>query len=228
MKAILPISVSKHNLNRAYRILDAMLKSLDEMEGNVKVAFIDNRDIAHFVIMCTSFWFELLEENDNLVLRISAEDWMGYRNNRKETLEFKDTSKQPLENQLGKIIYQLFVIANNFFADYKMEERIEQREEEERERQRKLEQMRKGELEIKQLTQAVADWDKARRIKEFADDMELKLQNINDDIMREKLFNWLKWAREKADWIDLLVGKEDELLEKSVNLFDLICNSNKF
>jgi hypothetical protein len=40
---------------------------------------------------------------------------------------------------------------------------------------------RKGELEeIKQLSQAVDDWDKARKIREFADDMELNVQEIND------------------------------------------------
>lgn len=223
-KAILPIRVSKSNLNRAYRILDVMLKSLDELEGNVSVAFIDNQDIGHFVILYTSFQFELLEENNSLVLKILAKDWMSFRNSsRKENLEFKDTPKQPMENQLGKIIYQLFVIANNFFADYKMEERIEKREEEERERQRKLEKMRRGELEeVKQLTQAVADWDKARKIREFASDMELKLHNIKDDIKREKLSNWLKWARDKADWIDPLVEKDDELLGKKVSLFDQI------
>lgn len=83
--------------------------------------------------------------------------------------------------------------------------------------------MRSGELEeIKQLTQAVSDWDKARRIREFASDMELKLQNIKDEMERKKLINWVIWARDKADWIDPLVEKEDDLLGKKVSLFEQI------
>lgn len=40
---------------------------------------------------------------------------------------------------------------------------------------------------------------------------------------REKLFEWLKWARDKADWLDPLTEKEDELLGNSVHIFEKIC-----
>jgi hypothetical protein len=221
-EAILPIHVSQSNLNRAYRILDTIIKTLEEMEGKVQVETKDNQDTAYFFIMYTAFQFELNEKDSKLILKISANDWMSFNNKRKVNLEFKDKTELPLEKQVGKIIYQMFVNANNFFADYKMEERIEQREQEERERQRRLEQMRKGELEeIKQLSQAAADWDKARKIREFLDDMELKIQEISDTSKKEKLLNWIKWARDKADWIDPLVEKDD-LLGNKVSLFEQI------
>lgn len=220
-EAILPVHVSHSNLNRAYRILDTIIKTLDEMEGTVRVETKDNQDTAYFFIMYTVFQFELNEKDSKLILKISANDWMSFNNKRKANLEFKDMTELPIEKQVGKIIYQMFVIANNFFADYKMEERIEHREEEGRERQRRLEQMRKGELEeIKQLSQAVSDWDKARKIREFVDDMELKIQEISDMSKKEQLLNWAKWARDKADWIDPLVEKDDDLLGKKVSLFD--------
>ncbi|MCF2650589.1 hypothetical protein [Niallia circulans] len=225
--AILPIHVSRPNLNRAYRILDTIIKTLDDMEGKVRVETKDNQDTAYFFIIYTTFQFELNEKDSKLVLKISANDWMSFNNKSKVNLEFKDMNELPLEKQVGKIIYRMFVIANNFFADYKMEERSEKREQEERERQRRLEQARKGELEkIKQLSQAVADWDKARKIREFADDMEFKVQGISDISKREKLLNWVKWARDKADWIDPLADKDDELLGKSVSLIDLIYDSD--
>lgn len=222
-EAILPIHVSQSNLNRAYRLLDIIIKNLEEVEGTVRVEAKDNRDTAYFFIMYTIFQFELNEKGSKLILEISANDWMSFNNKRKVNLEYKDMAELPLEKQVGKIIYQIFVIANNFFADYKMEERREQREQEERERQRRLEQMRKGELEeIKQLSQAVADWDKARKIREFVNDMELKVQEISDTSKKEKLLKWIKWARDKADWIDPLVEKHDDLLGKKVSLFDQI------
>ncbi|QJX64682.1 hypothetical protein HLK66_03190 [Niallia circulans] len=221
--AILPIHVSRPNLNRAYRILDTIIKTLDDMEGKVRVETKENRDIAYFFIIYTAFQFELDEKGSNLILKITANDWMSFTNKSKVNTEFKDMTELPLEKQVGKIIYQMFVIANNFFADYKMEERSDQREQDERERQRRLEQMRKGELEeIKQLSQAVDDWDKARKIREFADDMELNVQEINDIAKKEKLLNWVKWARSKADWIDPLLEKEDDLLGKKVSFFDQI------
>lgn len=148
---------------------------------------------------------------------------MCFNNKRKINLEFRDTTEEPLEKQIGKIIYQMFVIADNFFAEYKIEERVEKRDQEERERQRRLEKMRNGELEeIKHLNQAVVDWDKARKIREFTDDIELKVQGISDISKRKKLLNWVKWARDKADWIDPLVDKEDELPGKRVSLFNQI------
>ena len=33
---------------------------------------------------------------------------------------------------------------------------------------------------------------------------------------------WLKWARDKADWLDPLTAKEDKLLGKSKHIFELI------
>ena len=34
--------------------------------------------------------------------------------------------------------------------------------------------------------------------------------------------HWLKWARDKADWIDPLTEKEDELLGRSITIFEKI------
>ena len=129
----------------------------------------------------------------------------------------------PLEEQVGEIIYQMFVIGNRLYAEYKLEELIQERKWEEQERKRRLEQLRKDELEeVKELTQAVSDWDKARKIREFADDLEMKIHKFKDEEQKQRLMKWLEWTRDKADWIDPLVEKEDELLGKSVSLFEQI------
>lgn len=83
--------------------------------------------------------------------------------------------------------------------------------------------MRKGELEeVKLLEQAASDWDKAQRIRRFADCMELIIVEVTDAEKREKLLKWLKWARDKADWLDPLTEKEDESLGKSQHIFEII------
>ncbi|MDK2986615.1 MAG: hypothetical protein PWQ96_2259 [Clostridia bacterium] len=233
-KSILPINVSKSNINRAYRILDTIMSTLENMEGYTRVSLDSGEDTAYFVVMRSTFYFELKEEirkkrasRDNteaqtyLLLSMSASSW--FRNSGYQKMEYKDNDNEPLEAQVGRIIYDMFVVANRLRTADELKDREEKREWEERERQRRLEQMRKGELEeVKLLEQAASDWDKAQRIRRFADCMELKIVEVIDAEKREKLLKWLKWARDKADWLDPLTEKEDKLLGKSKHIFDLI------
>jgi len=231
---ILPINVSEININRAYRILDAIMSTLGEMEGYTRVSIEAGKDSAYFVIMHSVFYFEVTEElrkkrgaqNNSeaqtyLVLSMSAKSW--FTDSGQCKMDYKDNDNEPLEIQVGKIIYDMFVAANKHRAIDELKEREEKREREERERQRRLEQMRKGELEeIKLLEQAATDWDKAEKIRRFADCMEKQINDVSDAEKREMLSKWLKWARDKADWLDPLTEKNDELLGKSKHIFELI------
>lgn len=230
---ILPINVSELNINRAYRILDAIMSTLEEMEGYTRVSLESGKDTAYFVVMRSVFYFEIKEElrkkrgsqNNSsqtyLVLSMSAKSWFtdsGHCN-----MDYKDNDNEPLETRVGKIIYDMFVVANKHRAIDELKEREEKREWEEQKRQRRLEQMRKGELEeIKLLEQAASDWDKAEKIRKFADCMERQINDVTDEEKRKMLSKWLKWARDKADWLDPLTEKDDELLGKSKHIFELI------
>lgn len=230
----LPIHVSPTNLKRVYRLLDTTIKTLEEMESRAGVSyeFESNKDIGAFAIMRTCFHFEINEvskgkskNNDHsvpkLLMKIIAKGWMDSSNNK--VMEYKDEQEKPIESQLGQIIYDMFVVANQFLClDILYDRKLEKQMEEEK-RQRRLEQMRKGELaEINLLEQASADWDKAEKIRRFADAVERKIFEVNDEEKKDKLIKWLKWARDKADWIDPLTAKEDELLGKSKHLFESI------
>lgn len=234
-KGILPIQVSDVNLNRAYRLLDAIINTIDEMEGYSSADISSGKDIACFVVMRTDFYFELNEEKNrkkrrsseeeeafpNLVLSMNAKNWF-YRNIH-YSLEYKDKDDEPLESQVGKIILEMFQTASKIHIEEILEEREYEREKKERERQQKLELMRLGELdEIKILDQAASDWEKAQRIRNFVDSMELIIGEVEGQEKREKLLKWLKWARAKADWLDPLTAKEDELLGTNKHIFDLI------
>ncbi len=90
-------------------------------------------------------------------------------------------------------------------------------------RRRRLAELRKHELELVELLEKyAADWDRAIKIRRFADCVELKSQDIVDVKKKEQVLSMLKWARDKADWFDPLVEKEDGILGKSQNLFDSI------
>lgn len=232
--AILPIKVSHLNINRAYRIIDLLIKTLDDMEGRVFVTKKSEEDIGEIIIIHTIFYFEVKEEMKRLnlkkessetknILVISFKGQGWFNSNLIENFQYKDMDNEPLELQLGKIIYHMFVIANKFRAADELKNRKEERELAERERQRRLEKIRKGELEeVKLLEQVVYDWDKAKKIRMFTDCMENLIDEVVDEEMKEKLEQWLKWARNKADWLDPLAAKEDKLLGKNKHIFDRI------
>ena len=229
-KAMLPINVSEVNLNRAYRILDTLMQAFDDLEGYTRVSLASGKDKACFVVMHTAFYFELKEEKRKkrrssngeeahppLVLSLLAENW--YYRSIQHALEYKDNDNEPLEDQVGHIMLEMFQTANRMIIEKKLRKREHEREMEEMERQRLLEQMRRGELEeVKLLEQAASDWAKAQRIRGFADNLEAKINNVSDQVKKEKLLRWLKWSRDKADWLDPLTEKEDELLGKSTHI----------
>jgi hypothetical protein len=233
-KPILPISVSESNMNRAYRILDTIIKTIADMEGHTRVGSDSGKDTGCFIVLYTSFFFELREETrkksasskgneqpPNLVLSLSPKSW--FRDNTADKMEYRDGVNALLESQVGRIIYDMFLVANKLRIADIIDEREEERRWEEEERQRRLEQMRKGELEeVELLVNAASDWGKAEKIRRFANCMEQKVAEINDESKKKKLYIWLKWARDKADWLDPLVTKEDEVLGKSRHIFDSI------
>jgi hypothetical protein len=147
----------------------------------------------------------------------------GYFTNENSKLEYKDKDNEPLEAQVGKILLDMFVIANKRRGLEELRRREERRVWDERERQLRLEQMRKGQLEqLRLLEQKSSDWYKAEQIRRFADCLESKIKEVTNEEKREKLLRWLKWARDKADWLDPLTAQEDKLLGKSKHIFELI------
>ena len=69
-----------------------------------------------------------------------------------------------------------------------IKDREQKREWAEQERKWRLEKMRKGQLEeMKLLEQAVMDWDKAEKIRSFADRMEKEINNVEDIEKKNRL-----------------------------------------
>lgn len=203
------------------------------MEGFTKVRLDSGKDKGYFVVMRASFDFELKEAKKRkpskdsdvspptLIFSLSASSWFSNDGNIK--MEYKDNDNEPLEAQVGKIIYDMCIVANKLHASDELADRVQKRKWEEEKRQRRLEQMRKGELEeLKLLELAASDWEKSQKIRRFADAIELRIAEIEDSGKKEKLLKWVKWARDKADWLDPLTAKEDELLGKSHCILDAI------
>lgn len=61
-KSALPIKVSEKSINRAYRILDALFKTIEELEGNIYVEPYIGKDSAYIRVGQHFFHFELNEQ----------------------------------------------------------------------------------------------------------------------------------------------------------------------
>ena len=81
--------------------------------------------------------------------------------------------------------------------------------------------MRQGQLEeIKLLEQASTDWNRAEKIRVFVSTIEDSIIQLAENEKKEKYIKWAKWENNKADWIDPLIGINDELLGKSKTIFE--------
>ncbi|KLU65680.1 hypothetical protein DEAC_c23100 [Desulfosporosinus acididurans] len=134
-----------------------------------------------------------------------------------------DTDNRKIENQIGEIIIWLMEavqVVKTKREEHELE--AKRRLEEELER-KKLEKIRKHETELVELLEKLSsDSDKAEKIRGFTKRIELKCQEITDLEKRKQVQSFIRWARDKADWIDPLIAKEDEILGGGEYLFDLI------
>jgi uncharacterized membrane-anchored protein YjiN (DUF445 family) len=114
-------------------------------------------------------------------------------------------------------------LSNRFLIDDILQERQRQRDIEFRKRQMQIEQRRKTELEeINKLEQISDEWLRAENIRNFANALEARLNNGQFAESHQRVESLIKWAREKADWLDPFMIYEDELLGKKQILAELV------
>ncbi len=83
--------------------------------------------------------------------------------------------------------------------------------------------MKKLELErVSKLEIMVSDWDKAQRIREFANSIEKNINQMADIADREKLVLLIEWVRKKVDWLDPLSLKQDKILGEKDDILKIL------
>jgi len=147
-KAVLPIYVSNKQANRAYRLVEALIKSVEELGGNVTVGS-GVKDNASFKLFGYNFSFQLFEimvkrrtllssQPDNYPtdfkpmyekvfsgrFEIEFEEvldpWQKVKT--PKGVKFVDSDDNPIEKQIGDIFIALCKMANeSFMADLKHE-----------------------------------------------------------------------------------------------------------
>lgn len=83
--------------------------------------------------------------------------------------------------------------------------------------------MKKMELErTSKLETMVSDWDKAKKISEFAEGLEKNMDEVVDAAERQKLVLWITWIRNKAEWFDPLALNKDKILGEKYHIHKIL------
>lgn len=120
---------------------------------------------------------------------------------------YRDRLKNRIEDKLDEIIIGIFEKAEAIRIErVKREEEQLKREEEQRRRELLEKRTKEEKVKTAALLNMAADWHKANQIREYIKFIELN----NSD--KEEMKEWIKWAYEKADWLDPMVARNDPLL----------------
>ncbi|HBF39756.1 MAG TPA: hypothetical protein DDW50_20890 [Firmicutes bacterium] len=123
---------------------------------------------------------------------------------------WNDGKNKKVEDYLGEFIIALIKTAEDSMIRKEAFEAADKRREEEKEIRQRQEELQRKELgKFKELEETAMDWHKARIIRDFIAAIEADLDKNEKS---KKVTEWIKWAKEKADWFDPLVSKNDEIL----------------
>lgn len=125
---------------------------------------------------------------------------------------WRDTSKTTLERRLAELVAGILALARELHEKAVEEARRARELREAQERYEFITQRRAEEVErFKQLEAQVTDWERATRLRSYADAVERRAQDEGE--LRGELIEWLAWARAKADWLDPHVPVCDVILD---------------
>ncbi len=208
------ISVSKQNIPRALRFMDTFIKSLRARGHDYIIGTREN----YVLIKGEEIETGLREKT---MQAPSTDKWSKYDYVPSGALVLKTgkwsykkewtDSKQLLEQQISAIIGWMETLADKNIEQDKIWE-IQRKIREEEERKEKEWQLRKEKelSDFKNIITKSSRWQKASELRSYIEAVEAKAMASNQ--LTDKLRDWLHWLRDKADWYDPFIEKEDELL----------------
>lgn len=211
----LDIRVTKHNIGRALKILDTLIKAVKlkghEIEFRYEKTFI--------VVLGQRIEVKLREQTK----RIPSKDTWGsgeYIPTGKlyfevghgyYEIDFKD-GKQSVEEQLPMILANIEIIGEREHQQALERERREELERELKLVRLNLENRKRTELaSFRELLVKAKRMDQTAIIRKYIDVVEENA--VSKSRMTPELQKWIDWANNKADSYDPLIEKKDELLD---------------
>ena len=210
----LSIFVTKKNISRSLRILDTFIKLIKIRGHSIEM---DNHEYK-IHIGAENYEFSIREKYKKVE---SKEKWHDYDyvptgllvlsvGRWSDKKEFVD-SEIPIEKKLSFALAYLEYTAEEWKH---MMERNEihrkKREEEERIAQEIKDKELKEIERFNNLIKQANEWNQARLLREFINEVESKTQKIDKE--SENVLEWVNWARRKVDEYDPFINKKDNYL----------------
>ncbi len=209
----LDIKVSKECIDRSLRIYDTLIKAIKARGHSITTPY----DITYVTVLGQKIEMKMREK----VKRLPGErEWnekyqntgilvikVGRYSEQKEYVDGKLT----LEEQLPMILAKIETIAEKACQRQQESQKCEEERKMKELLERELEQRKQRELaKFTDLLSKSKRRYKAEMIRNFIDIKEKRA--IEMGTMDDRLENWIKWARKKADWYDPFMEADDELL----------------
>ena len=210
----LSIHVEDNQLNRALLIMDTFIKAIKHRGHVIKVI-----NSATVLIINGENFKVRIRERKKRIATPNKMGWNTYEYERTGILVFvRDgfpvkewyDGAMPLEDQLSKIIAKLELESDHIKLE--REKRRIKWEEDERRKQieLKIKQRKLKELnDFKELLNDAKRWKRLLILREYIDYMEHK-----SDLTSKEKKDWVKWARDKANWYDPAINLYDELMDE--------------
>jgi hypothetical protein len=215
-RGTLDIRVTRENVGRALRFMDAFIKLMRARGHNVVV---DNNH-TYAIMGDEKMEISFKERTKRVKIKDAKYSWETSEYHPTGILSFKSSiflgsaewvdGKVLIENQLSKILAKL-EISNKERKEHELRWQ-KQREEEEKKAQikRDLEQKKETELAyFKNLLKKAHRWREVTLLRNYINDVEEKAVANNN---LSEFQDWITWARKKVDWYDPNLKTEDELL----------------
>lgn len=219
----LSINVEGNQLNRAILIMDTFIKAIKLRGHYIKIG-----DRGTFIIINEVELKVRMLERKKRIANPNKVSWPTYEYIPTGILVFKlddyhgrewYDGKVLLENQLSKILASLELVGDLIKVEREQIRKSWEKYERQKQIEHEITQRKLKELnEFKVLLNDANRWKQLLILREYINFMESK-----SDLHSQKNKDWLKWAKDKADWYDPSINLYDELMNE-VDKNTLECN----
>ncbi|MGS2739982.1 hypothetical protein [Sinomicrobium sp. M5D2P17] len=215
---VVSIDVSDKLFSRALRFMDTLIKIIEKRGYNVTVS-----NHTTIIIVKEQAYNIRLREKHKRIKRETNSSWNEYDleptgnlslklDNSYPTKEWSDSKSKPLEEKLIDILAWIELRAKKDKEQEIANEIRRKNQEKIRLRQEELQRQKDEELSnFERLFHTATRWHKSQYIRSYIKEFEDYALRSNTLDTEKK--EWIKWAKEKADWYDPFIEKEVALLE---------------
>ena len=225
------VVVAPSSIPRAMRLLAALIKAVDQRGGRVLPGGDKCKPASRIELEGVELFFRIREKTTQQPhvltkkeLRERAEGYhwstprydyhptgrlnleLSYAANWGTLRLFKDTQKNPIEDQLNHVLADVYLTMDRIIRNRVEQEKIQQVQAENEQRQKELaKEQALEQRRFEALLSEVSDWHTSQTIRAYLDAVRSVVDKRGDQIQTgSELDRWVRWATDHADHLDPL------------------------